>query len=150
MKTKNGPFAALILSTMLAACAILVEAGHTILAGSSPQLIAKARDILHELGAAIIVPRYPLKPGRYAVTATINDHAYQWWFTVAGAKGEAALREEAPAEVAPSHAGAVGASSKPPRKEEFEAALRAGYVRSAKADRESREEYERHPPAPSH
>jgi NADH dehydrogenase len=31
------------------ACVILVEAGHTILAGSSPELIARAQDILHQL-----------------------------------------------------------------------------------------------------
>jgi uncharacterized protein YkwD len=42
----------------------------------------RGREILHELGAAIIIPRDPLQPGHYSVTATLNDHVYQWSFTV--------------------------------------------------------------------
>jgi len=47
----------------------------------------RVRSILRASGAAIIIPRYPLKPGaRYAVNATLNNHSYQWSFTVAGAE----------------------------------------------------------------
>jgi hypothetical protein len=42
----------------------------------------RGRTILRELGAAMIIPRYPLNPGHYAVTATVNGHPYQWSFTV--------------------------------------------------------------------
>lgn len=42
----------------------------------------RGREILLDLGAAVIVPRDPLDPGHYSVTATVNNHAYQWSFTV--------------------------------------------------------------------
>ncbi len=42
----------------------------------------RGRAILRESGAAIIVPRYPLLPGDYSVSATLNNRAYQWSFTV--------------------------------------------------------------------
>ena len=42
----------------------------------------RGRAILAEQGAAIIIPRDPLPPGQYQVTATLNDPAYQWSFTV--------------------------------------------------------------------
>ena len=96
----------------------------------------RGRSILHELGAAMIIPRYPLSPGRYSVTATINDHAYQWTFTVASTKAAPPPHEEAAASATP-------ASSKLSRAGEFEAALRAGYARAVKPDSESREDYER-------
>ena len=98
----------------------------------------RGRAILHEQGAAMIIPRYPLRPGRYSVTATVNDHAYEWSFTVAGTKGEPPPHEEAA--TTPS---ADGKASKPSPKDDFEAALRAGYERAVKPDSESREEYER-------
>ena len=45
----------------------------------------RGQAILRESGAAVIIPRYPLKPGaRYLVNATLNNHAYQWSFTVTG------------------------------------------------------------------
>jgi uncharacterized protein YkwD len=103
----------------------------------------RGRGILSEVGAAMIIPRYPLRPGRYSVTATLNDHAYQWSFTVAGTKGESASSEEAPAPVATTTAGPESAASKPPRKDEFETALRGAYARLSKSDTETREEYER-------
>ena len=43
----------------------------------------RGRSILHALGAAMIVPRVPLQPGHYSVTATLNGHSYQWSFTAA-------------------------------------------------------------------
>jgi hypothetical protein len=103
----------------------------------------RGRAILAQMGAVIIVPRYPLTPGGYLVTAAINDHKYQWTFTVAAASaepdpyGEAPATSEAAPDVVPS------ASSKPSAKDEFEAALRAGYARVLKDDSTSREEYER-------
>lgn len=93
----------------------------------------RGRAILRELGAAMVIPRHPLRPGRYSVTATVNDHAYQWSFTVAATKDDAAPP-----------AGAESAASKASRKDEFEAALREGYARVAKGDSESREDYERY------
>jgi uncharacterized protein YkwD len=96
----------------------------------------RGRSVLHELGAAIIVPRYPLRPGRYSVTATINNRAYQWSFTVSGTRAEPPPHQEAAASSTP-------ASSKLSGKDDFEAALRAGYARAVKPDSESREEYER-------
>ena len=56
----------------------------------------RGRAILAQMGAAIIIPRYPLKPGRYSVTATLNDHAYQWSFAVAAASAEPDPYGEAP------------------------------------------------------
>ncbi len=82
----------------------------------------RGRAILRELSAAIIIPRYPLHPGRYSVTATLNNHAYQWSFTVAGS---------------------VRAAAQPPGKDALEAALRAGYGRASESDSEGRAEYER-------
>jgi uncharacterized protein YkwD len=75
----------------------------------------RGRAILRESGAAIIIPRYPMRPGHYAVAARLNNHAYQWSFTVVGAKGGAASHEEAPATVAPRPAGAGGVSSESSR-----------------------------------
>ena len=91
----------------------------------------RGRAILHEMGAAMIIPRYPLVPGHYAVTATLKDHAYQWSFTVASAKAAPPSHEEA------------AASSKLSDKEKFEATLREGYAVADKPDDESRDEYER-------
>ncbi len=99
----------------------------------------RGRSVLHELGAAMIVPRYPLRPGRYSVTATINDHAYPWSFTVAGTRAEPP-HEEAAASSTPASSKLSGKLS---RKDDFEAALRAGYARAVKPDSESRDEYER-------
>ena len=42
----------------------------------------RGRSILHEFGAAMIIPRNPLSPGHYAVSATVNNYPYQWSFTV--------------------------------------------------------------------
>jgi len=101
----------------------------------------RGRAILRELSAAIIIPRYPLQPGRYSVSATLNNHTYQWSFTVADTKGEVATHEEAPATVVPTPAGAASASSKLSGKDELEAALRDAYSRLTKSDSEGREEY---------
>jgi uncharacterized protein YkwD len=43
----------------------------------------RGRDILADLGAVVVVPRQPLKPGNYAVEMTVNGHSYSWHFTVA-------------------------------------------------------------------
>jgi uncharacterized protein YkwD len=94
----------------------------------------RGREVLRDLGAAVIIPRYPLHPGRYAVSATVNDHAYQWTFVVAAASGETA-NENAPA--APAQA-----SSKPSSKDEFEAALRRAYASLSKGESENRSEYD--------
>ncbi|SRR5579875_781164 len=42
----------------------------------------RGRDILSDLGAVVVVPRKPLKPGNYAVEMTVNGHSYNWHFTV--------------------------------------------------------------------
>ena len=42
----------------------------------------RGREIMRQLGAAMIVPRYPLDPGVYEVSATMNDQHYQWSFAV--------------------------------------------------------------------
>lgn len=104
----------------------------------------RGRAILMQLGAAMIIPRYPLKPGNYSVTATLNDRAYQWSFTVAGnAGGAAAVHKDAPIKVAAAPVGEVSAASKPEAvgKDDLEAALRAGYARVIKGDSEGRAEY---------
>ncbi len=103
----------------------------------------RGRGILMQLGAAMIIPRYPLQPGNYSVTATLNDRAYQWSFTVAGNAGStAAIHKEAPIKVAMAPASEVSAPSKPASgKDDLEAAVRAGYARIVKGDSESRAEY---------
>jgi len=43
----------------------------------------RARAVLHWNGEVVIVPRKPLDRGTtYQVSATVNDHPYQWSFTV--------------------------------------------------------------------
>ncbi len=104
----------------------------------------RGRAILMGLGAAMIIPRYPLKPGNYSVTATLKDHAYQWSFTVAGGgSGTAAVHPAAIVRVAATPASEVAASSKPEvsAKDDLEPALRAGYARVVKGEREGRSEY---------
>ena len=103
----------------------------------------RGRAILAQMGAAIIIPRYPLKPGRYSVTATLNDHAYQWSFAVAAASAEPDPYGEAPEKSGARPEAMASASSKPSAKDELEAALRAGYARVLKGDSSSREEYQR-------
>jgi hypothetical protein len=100
----------------------------------------RGRAILSELGAAIIVPRYPLKPGHYSVTATVNDHAYQWSFTVAAAPAETPWNGASHA-TAPARSTASGTASKPSAKDDLEATIRAGYARIVKGDRAGRDEY---------
>jgi len=47
----------------------------------------RGRAILRESGAAIIIPRYPLRPGApYAVNAMLNNRSYQWSFIVTGSR----------------------------------------------------------------
>jgi uncharacterized protein YkwD len=43
----------------------------------------RARDIMSQLGAVVVIPREPLLPGDYAVEMTVNGHSYRWHF-VAG------------------------------------------------------------------
>ena len=90
----------------------------------------RGRAILHELGAVMIIPRYPLPPGRYAVTATVNDHAYQWSFSIAATGSRPVPHENA------------AASSTPASSSEFESALRKGYETATKSDAESIADYE--------
>ncbi len=105
----------------------------------------RGRAILTGLGAAIIIPRYPLKPGNYSVTATLNDHAYQWSFMVAGAGGgTASVHPAAPSKVvAATPPGEESASSESTTtaKNDLEAAIRAGYARVVKGDSAGRAEY---------
>lgn len=42
---------------------------------------ALVRNILKHFGAAVLVPRQPLKPGNYTVSLTL-DHPYTWTFTI--------------------------------------------------------------------
>ena len=42
----------------------------------------RAREIMTELGAVVVIPRAPLMPGDYVVEMTVNGHSYQWHFTV--------------------------------------------------------------------
>ena len=46
------------------------------------------RSGLGELGAAVILPREPLAPGRYDVAVTEAGKLYQWSFTVAGQRAQ--------------------------------------------------------------
>jgi hypothetical protein len=41
------------------------------------------RDILRQFGAIVIMPRQPLKPGRYAVSVTAGGQPYLWSFSIA-------------------------------------------------------------------
>ena len=62
----------------------------------------RGRAILHELGAAVIIPKLPLKPGgHYTVTATLNNHAYQWTFDVMGPQFFGPSSEASPIEAVP-------------------------------------------------
>jgi Cysteine-rich secretory protein family len=47
-----------------------------------PATQQRGRHILTNLGAVVIVPRAPLKPGHYAVALTANDHPYAWSFSI--------------------------------------------------------------------
>jgi hypothetical protein len=42
----------------------------------------RGRNSLHTFGAVVIVPRLPLKPATYQVTATVNGVPYRWSFAV--------------------------------------------------------------------
>lgn len=42
----------------------------------------RVRQVLHGLGAVVIVPRRPLSDGRYDVSATVNGHEYKWSFAI--------------------------------------------------------------------
>jgi hypothetical protein len=42
----------------------------------------RVRNALHNYGAVAILPREPLQVGVYDVSATVNDHRYDWSFTV--------------------------------------------------------------------
>ena len=64
----------------------------------------RGRAILLESGAAIIIPRNPLQPGKYSVTARINEQSYHWSFTV-GPEGRSAHREEPTSALNPEAAG---------------------------------------------
>ena len=86
----------------------------------------RGRSILRELGAVIIIPRDPLLAGQYSVSATINNHPYQWSFTVA-----------------PKSTTAMNLPSKLPGKDKLEAALRGAEAIAKKADSEGRAEYAR-------
>ncbi len=46
-------------------------------------LVAITAPFLRFLGAAVIIPRRPLKPGVYKVSVTAGDKTYDWSFTVA-------------------------------------------------------------------
>jgi hypothetical protein len=43
-----------------------------------------AKKTLHQIGAAVILPREPLSPGHYKVALTEGGKPYEWNFTVAG------------------------------------------------------------------
>ena len=99
----------------------------------------RGRQVLRDLGAVAIIPRYPLHPGHYAVSATVNNHAYQWTFTVAASAGETA-NENGPTS---SPEGAASAASKLSSKDEFEAALRRAYADLSKGESENRSDDDR-------
>lgn len=43
--------------------------------------LERARTILRARGAVVLIPRYPLQPGRYTVSITV-DREYKWSFTI--------------------------------------------------------------------
>lgn len=42
----------------------------------------RVRDVLHSLGAVVIIPRHPLSEGSYDASATVNGREYKWSFTI--------------------------------------------------------------------
>ena len=47
----------------------------------------RARNIMSQLGAVVVIPRAPLVPGEYWVEMTVNGHSYRWHFVAGGAPG---------------------------------------------------------------
>jgi len=47
-----------------------------------PQQQARAREVLHDFGAVVVIPRAPLAAGRYTVSITASGHQYTWSFTI--------------------------------------------------------------------
>ncbi len=47
-----------------------------------PAAQARARGVLHELGTVVVIPRKPLRPGRYEVSLVVAGQSYDWSFTV--------------------------------------------------------------------
>jgi hypothetical protein len=47
----------------------------------------RAREIMSELGAVVVIPREPLSPGDYSVEMTVNGHSYRWHFAVGSGSG---------------------------------------------------------------
>jgi pSer/pThr/pTyr-binding forkhead associated (FHA) protein len=43
---------------------------------------SRARDVMTALGAVVVIPRQPLKPGEYIVAMTVSGRAYTWRFTI--------------------------------------------------------------------
>jgi hypothetical protein len=66
------------LSTPVEACGF--DSGDYV--NPDPGAQERARHILVNLGAVVIVPRDPLTPGDYKVTLTANDRPYAWSFTI--------------------------------------------------------------------
>lgn len=56
------------------------DASSYVNSGSADQ--SRARDILSELGAVVVIPRGPLAPGDYTVEMTVNGRSYTWQFSV--------------------------------------------------------------------
>ncbi len=56
--------------------------GATSYKNSDPKVQQDMRKLLTMYGAAFIIPRKPLAPGNYVVSATINDHRFAWSFKV--------------------------------------------------------------------
>jgi pSer/pThr/pTyr-binding forkhead associated (FHA) protein/uncharacterized protein YkwD len=53
---------------------------------TNPSSVAqqRGRDVLHDYGAVILIPRAPLKKGgTYAVSMTVNGRKYEWSFSIA-------------------------------------------------------------------
>jgi len=47
----------------------------------------RAREIMKQLGAVVVIPREPLSPGDYWVEMTVNGHSYRWHFAVGSGSG---------------------------------------------------------------
>lgn len=63
---------------MLEACGF--DASSYVNSSSADQ--SRAREILSELGAVVVIPREPLAPGDYTVEMTVNGHSYTWQFSI--------------------------------------------------------------------